>query len=138
METYIILLRAVMPTGKNKVPMAQLRVTLEKAGLKNVRTYIQSGNAIVKSSMKASDIEKLVHQVIKNDIGVDIIVVARIATQFGKIVENNPFFGEDTFFSCRQKKRIQVAYAVSFVCGSASVGLDDLAVPIGAGVLLAF
>jgi len=138
METYIILLRAVMPTGKNKVPMAQLRVTLEKAGLKNVRTYIQGGNAIVKSSMKASDIEKLVHQVIKNDIGVDIIVVARIATQFGKIVENNPFFGEDTFFSCRQKKRIQVAYAVSFVCGSASVGLDDLAVPIGAGVLLAF
>src|SRR5665811_1372674 len=120
METYIILLRAVMPTGKNKVPMAQLRVTLEKAGLKNVRTYIQSGNAIVKSSMKASDIEKLVHQVIKNDIGVDIIVVARIATQFGKIVENNPFFGEDTFFSCRQKKRIQVAYEVSFVCGSAS------------------
>ncbi|MBI3167395.1 MAG: DUF1697 domain-containing protein, partial [Chloroflexi bacterium] len=25
MKTYIVLLRGVMPTGKNKVPMAQLR-----------------------------------------------------------------------------------------------------------------
>ena len=96
METYIILLRGVMPTGKNKVPMAELRVALEKAGLKNVQTYIQSGNAIVKSSMKSSDIEKLVHQVIKKDIRADIAVVAKTATQFGKIAENNPFVGEDT------------------------------------------
>jgi len=96
METYIILLRGVMPTGKNKVPMAELRVALEKAGLKNVQTYIQSGNAIVKSSMKSSEMEKLIHQVIKKDIGADIAVVAKTATQFGKIAENNPFVGEDT------------------------------------------
>ena len=39
MNTRIILLRGVMPVGKNKVPMGQLREVLTKAGFKNVRTY---------------------------------------------------------------------------------------------------
>ena len=34
-----------MPTGKNKVPMAGLRAALVEAGLLDVRTYIQYGNA---------------------------------------------------------------------------------------------
>ncbi|HSJ53822.1 MAG TPA: DUF1697 domain-containing protein [Anaerolineae bacterium] len=33
-----MLLRGVMPTGKNKVPMAPLRAALEAAGLKAIRT----------------------------------------------------------------------------------------------------
>jgi uncharacterized protein (DUF1697 family) len=47
LKTYVVLLRGVMPTGKNKVPMAQLRDVLSKAGFFNVRTYIQSGNVLV-------------------------------------------------------------------------------------------
>jgi uncharacterized protein (DUF1697 family) len=42
MKTYIILLRGVMPFGKNKVPMADLRRELVQAGLKDVQTYIQT------------------------------------------------------------------------------------------------
>lgn len=45
MNTKIILLRGVMPTRKNKVPMAPLRAALEAAGLRNVRTY--SINSII-------------------------------------------------------------------------------------------
>ena len=47
MKRYVVLLRAVMPSGRNKVPMAQLREVLSEAGFENVRTYIQSGNALV-------------------------------------------------------------------------------------------
>ena len=40
MKTTIILLRGVMPTGKNKVLMAPLRTALEEVGLSQVgRTY---------------------------------------------------------------------------------------------------
>ena len=42
METYVILLRGVMPRGKNKVLMGPLREVLSEAGLVDVRTYIQS------------------------------------------------------------------------------------------------
>ena len=52
MSTYIVLLRGVMPMGKNKVPMAELRTALEAAGLREVRTYIQSGNVIVSTRLR--------------------------------------------------------------------------------------
>ena len=57
METYIILLRGVMPTGKNKVLMSPLREVLTKAGLSNVRTYIQSGNVLAQSNLTPSQIK---------------------------------------------------------------------------------
>ena len=57
-NTYVVLLRAVMPTGKNKVPMAQLREVLTQAGFENVRTYIQSGNVLLNTPLSAREVEK--------------------------------------------------------------------------------
>jgi uncharacterized protein (DUF1697 family) len=91
MTTYIILLRAVMPSGKNKVPMAQLREVLVEAGFKNVRTYIQSGNAIVDTELPAMEVEKQVHELIKKYIGPDLVVVVRTSIALQKILANNPF-----------------------------------------------
>ncbi|HEL1291838.1 TPA: DUF1697 domain-containing protein, partial [Streptococcus equi subsp. zooepidemicus] len=46
----VALLRGVTPTGKNRIPkMAYVVEILEKVGLKNVRTYIQSGNIILET-----------------------------------------------------------------------------------------
>ena len=45
MNTYVALLRAVN-VGGTKLPMADLRALLEGLGLTNVRTYLQSGNAV--------------------------------------------------------------------------------------------
>jgi uncharacterized protein (DUF1697 family) len=42
MKTYILLLRGVMPTGRNRVPMAELRVALTEAGLSEVLTYFRA------------------------------------------------------------------------------------------------
>ncbi|WP_373809434.1 DUF1697 domain-containing protein, partial [Porphyromonas loveana] len=48
MTRYIVLLRGVMPTGKNRIPkMADLRDMLEREGFLHVRTYIQSGNIVL-------------------------------------------------------------------------------------------
>ena len=38
MRTYVVLLRGVMPYGRNKVPMATLRTILSEAGLRDVQT----------------------------------------------------------------------------------------------------
>ncbi|MFT3891181.1 MAG: DUF1697 domain-containing protein [Anaerolineales bacterium] len=91
MKTYIVLLRGVMPTGKNRVPMAQLREVLADAGFGNARTYIQSGNALVDTDMSAKDVEICIHDLIKKHIGADLAVVARTAAQLQKVLDENPF-----------------------------------------------
>lgn len=91
MKTHIILLRGVMPTGKNKVPMAQLREVLANAGFGNARTYIQSGNVLVDSGLSAKEVETHVHDIIKKHIGADLAVVARTGAQLQKVLDENPF-----------------------------------------------
>jgi uncharacterized protein (DUF1697 family) len=91
MKVYAVLLRGVMPMGKNKVPMAQLREVLTNAGFQNVRTYIQSGNAIVTTHLSAKELEKRVHGLIKTHIGPDLAVVVRTGAQLKKMLDGNPF-----------------------------------------------
>ncbi len=52
METWIALLRGINVGGNNLLPMAKLKVDLESLNLKNVRTYIQSGNVVFESAVK--------------------------------------------------------------------------------------
>lgn len=95
MKTFIILLRGVTPTGKNKVLMAPLREALTKAGLKDVQTYIQSGNVVAQTRLTQIELEKAVHEVIHNNFGGDIAVLAKTPGQFSKILNHNPFKKED-------------------------------------------
>jgi uncharacterized protein (DUF1697 family) len=75
--------------------MAPLRTALTKAGLRGARTYIQSGNVIATSDLNQSRVEKLVHGVIKKNLGGDITVVARTAEQFRNTLTRNPFARAD-------------------------------------------
>ena len=44
MTRYIVLLRGINVSGKNKLPMQDLRELLSELRYENVQTYIQSGN----------------------------------------------------------------------------------------------
>src|SRR4026208_2616738 len=96
MKTYIILLRGLMPTGKNKVLMAPLRQVLVNAGFVDMRTYIQSGNVLARSALTGSQVEKVVHQEIEKHFGGDIVVLARTPLQVRQIFVDNPFKDADT------------------------------------------
>ena len=54
MRTWIALLRGINVGGKNTLPMSELLDVLRSLNLKNVRTYIQSGNAIFQSPREIS------------------------------------------------------------------------------------
>ena len=90
-QTYIVLLRGVMPSGKNSVPMAQLRDVLGADGFADVRTYIQSGNALLRTALPPADLEARVHDLIRDHIGPDLTVVARTAQQLQAMLDGNPF-----------------------------------------------
>ena len=91
MTTYILLVRGVTPSGRNKLSMARFREALEKAGFAHVRTYIQSGNALVDTDLPAHTVEKSVRDLIRNEIGPDLIVLARTGSQLEEALEENPF-----------------------------------------------
>ena len=95
MRTYVVLLRGVMPYGRNKVPMATLRPVLSEAGLSDVQTYIQTGNVIARSDLERAEIETLVHDAIREGMGANIAAIARTAEQFRAIFEQNPFADVD-------------------------------------------
>ncbi len=52
MTTLIALLRGINVIGNNKLPMTELAALLADMGLRDVQTYIQSGNVVFRSNLK--------------------------------------------------------------------------------------
>jgi uncharacterized protein (DUF1697 family) len=90
-QTYIILLRGVMPSGKNKVPMAQLRQVLTDAGFHHVRTYIASGNVLLNTDLPVSAIAGKVRQLIKEKIGSDLPVIVKTRRELQSLLDCSSF-----------------------------------------------
>ena len=49
MKRYVAFLRGINISGKNKVPMAELKKAFEELGFREVKTYLNSGNVIFSS-----------------------------------------------------------------------------------------
>ena len=94
MHTYIVLLRGVMPTGKNRVPMADLRKALTEAGFTNVVTWIQSGNAVVTTPLSPMETAQKVQDTIRESIGPELAVIVKTAEEIQQALLENPFVEE--------------------------------------------
>ena len=95
MKTYIALLKGINVGGHKKVPMAELRALLTKEGFANVRTYIQSGNVILESSIKGDkEIEDKIQKAISNQFGFQVNVLVKTRSQLKYIFDNCPFTEE--------------------------------------------
>ena len=75
MVKYIAFLRAINVGGKKLTKMEELRRVFETLRLKNVRTYIQSGNVIFDTTETDSDalatqIERKIHQSLGHEVTV--------------------------------------------------------------------
>jgi uncharacterized protein (DUF1697 family) len=92
METYISLLRGINVSGKNSIKMDPLKKMVEALGLKNVTTYIQSGNVIFRDAEnRQKELEKIIKVQIKTDFGFDVTVIVMTRDKLRKIIEKNPF-----------------------------------------------
>ena len=92
MQTWIALFRGINVGGNNMLPMAELRNDLEALKLKNVRTYIQSGNLIFDSTAKAaSSLTKKIVRMIDEKYGFQPHVLILNRDDLLTAVEANPF-----------------------------------------------
>ncbi len=93
MATHIALLRGINVGGHRKLPMAELRASLEAAGHEDVATYIQSGNvALTVDETGGSSLAADLAALIDRDFGLaDVPVVTRSAGQWAAAMAANPF-----------------------------------------------
>lgn len=95
MTKYIALLRGINVSGQKKIPMAELREILDKIGLENVQTYIQSGNLIFNSSETDNkSMELVIHEAIKSHFGFEVPVLVLKSQELKQIFDDCPFSSE--------------------------------------------
>jgi uncharacterized protein (DUF1697 family) len=92
---YVALLRGINVTGNTMIKMAELKKSFESLGLKNVTSYVNSGN-LAFDSRKVSEkgIVKRLEDVIEKDFGKRVQVMVREQNQIPEIISGNPYDGE--------------------------------------------
>ena len=89
---HVALLRGINVGGKNKLPMKDLVAIVERAGCEEVRSYIQSGNLILRAKTAlAARLPELISRAIAKRFGYEVPVVTRKVGELQAVVERNPF-----------------------------------------------
>jgi uncharacterized protein (DUF1697 family) len=71
--------------------MPALREALTQAGMKDVSTYVQSGNVVLDSSSSPAELARECERAIAERFGLDVAVVVRTRSQLAKTIERDPF-----------------------------------------------
>ena len=92
MIRYVAFLRAINVGGHRLIKMEELARIFTAAGLKNVRTYIQSGNVLFDTaSANAAGLQKKIEQALRHALGYEVPVMLMRLAEIEEIVRRNPF-----------------------------------------------
>jgi uncharacterized protein (DUF1697 family) len=98
MNTYGVLLRGINVGGKNIIPMAGLKKSLEELGFADVSTYVASGNVMLASDKPADQIKARIEAALTKSFKLDsdlvrVLVLSR--KQLQAVIDHKPKgFGE--------------------------------------------
>ncbi len=92
MAVWVALLRGINLGSHNKLAMPALRTALSDAGFVDVRTYVQSGNVVLRSSHRSpAAVARAVQGVVRECSGVDTPVIVRTPDQLREVLTWDPF-----------------------------------------------
>ncbi len=86
---YLILFRGV--GGKTQLPVQKLREKLAEAGFESVATYINSGNAIVRSRLNRKQVIAKIAELCRKHFDFDKAIFAPTLAEWDELIANNPF-----------------------------------------------
>lgn len=97
MDKYVALLRGINISGKNKVPMKELKDEFEHLGYKDVTTYLNSGNVIFTSSIDDKiAMSENIHKMVKDKFCVNVPVYIIKSGELKELLDNQPdWWGTD-------------------------------------------
>lgn len=120
-STYIALLRGINVGGHNRLAMADLRGVLADLGHGDVRTYVQSGNAVFTSTRTDPEaIGAALRQRLGTDFDVSPTVMVRTAEDLAAIVQANPFAEQ----AQQEPTTVHVAFLSSQPTDATALGVD--------------
>ena len=88
---FLVLFRGINVGGKNIVKMAALKKMLSGMGLQDVKTYIQSGNAIFDSDGQPDIVKRNIEENFKSSFGFESRVILRTEEEVANIITMLPF-----------------------------------------------
>jgi uncharacterized protein (DUF1697 family) len=92
MKSFIALFRGINVGGTNVLPMKDLVALLENIGSQNVKTYIQSGNAVFQNKEEnASLLSNKIRETIKKNYGFEPQVLLLTPEEIESAIGSNPF-----------------------------------------------
>jgi len=124
MAASVVLLRGINLGPKNRLPMPALRAELVEAGFKKVRTYVQSGNIVLETTMDEEQLSGAVQRLIADRFGLQVAVLARGVEELERVVAENPF----PELAAQAPKRFQV----TFLRGVTRPGLGESLLEVAA------
>ncbi len=90
MTRFVALLRGINVGKAKRVAMADLRALLESLGYKDVKTLLNSGNAVFGAHSKPSTTHaRNIQRSVANELGVDCVVIVKSAKEIADVVANN-------------------------------------------------
>ncbi len=93
MTVFVALLRAVNVGGTGKLPMTALKSLCEDAGFTDVRTYIASGNVVLRSRLAEAGVKGQIEKRLMAYSGKPIGVIVRTRAEMAAVLDANPFPG---------------------------------------------
>lgn len=92
MTAFVSLFRGINVGGQHMVKMGELKALHESLGLRDVVTYIQSGNVVFTSDeADASQLAQQIEEAFAQKFGFRSNVIVRSETELQEAIENNPF-----------------------------------------------
>ncbi|MFZ5476065.1 MAG: DUF1697 domain-containing protein [Myxococcota bacterium] len=88
---HVLLLRGVNVGTKNSLPMAELRAMLASLGCTDVATYVQSGNAVLATTLPTDELTARIEAALGRYMGRPIATTLRTEADLRRVVERNPF-----------------------------------------------
>ncbi|HET6213592.1 MAG TPA: DUF1697 domain-containing protein [Micromonosporaceae bacterium] len=86
----VALLRGINVGRNKRIAMARLRQVLEELDYADVRTLLQSGNAVFTSAKRPDRVAREIEQRIETDLDMQVSVVVRTEAELTAVVDANP------------------------------------------------
>jgi uncharacterized protein (DUF1697 family) len=92
MPVIVSMLRGVNVGGHNKIKMDALRGLYESLGLRDVQTYVQSGNVVFRTKERnLAALGNKIENAIERSFGFRPVVVLRTSAELKNVIARNPF-----------------------------------------------
>jgi uncharacterized protein (DUF1697 family) len=85
-----LLLRGINVGGNNKIAMSDLKALLAELGYEDIKTILNSGNAVVETTDSAAKAESRVCEAIASTLKLKIEVMARTHKELAAVVKADP------------------------------------------------